>query len=189
MSTPTPRRRTRRLRSVAALTGAGALATLAAVAPPTFDEPEVRAAADEHRPVVTALPVPSTPTSAPLSDQVLIAASADEVEPAPEPAEVETAQAAPPAPAPQPTTSVWDTLAECESHGEWDYGPHSGWGNGLFEGGLQFEPSTWDAYKDPGMPEAAYQATREQQIVVAERVLAEQGWEAWPACSLKLGLR
>ena len=34
----------------------------------------------------------------------------------------------------------------------------------------------------------AYQASREQQITVAERVLASQGWGAWPACSAKLGL-
>lgn len=190
MSIPVPRRRARRWCSVAALTGAGALATLAAVAPPTVDQPEVRAAADEHRPVVTSLPVPTTRTSAPLSDQVLIAASTDEVEPAPEPAEVERAQAAaPPEPAPEPVRSVWDQVAECESHGEWDYGPHSDWGNGLFEGGLQFDPDTWDAYKDPGMPGAAYEATRAQQIMVAERVLAEQGWAAWPVCSRKLGLR
>ena len=35
----------------------------------------------------------------------------------------------------------------------------------------------------------AYLASREQQIVVAERVLASQGWGAWPGCSSKLGLR
>jgi hypothetical protein len=34
-----------------------------------------------------------------------------------------------------------------------------------------------------------HQASRTQQIAVAERVLAAQGWKAWPACSRKLGLR
>lgn len=87
------------------------------------------------------------------------------------------------------TGSVWDRLAQCESNGQWDYGPHSGWGNGLFEGGLQFHPGTWDAYKPAGYPEAAYQASRAQQIAVAEKVLASQGWGAWPSCSRKLGLR
>ncbi|MGH0053625.1 MAG: transglycosylase family protein, partial [Sphaerochaetaceae bacterium] len=43
--------------------------------------------------------------------------------------------------------------------------------------------------KPEGYPEAAYQATREQQILVGERVQAAQGWKAWPACSLKIGLR
>lgn len=101
----------------------------------------------------------------------------------------------PPAPAPQPAVpagSIWDRLAECESHGEWDYGPHSGWGSGIFEGGLQFHPDTWDAFA-PGVlgdaaPEAAYQASRTQQIAVAEAVLDAQGWGAWPACAKKLGL-
>lgn len=97
----------------------------------------------------------------------------------------QTAAAAPAA----PTGSVWDRLAECESHGEWDYGPHSGWGSGRFEGGLQFHPATWDGYKPAGYPEAAYQASREQQIVVGQRVQAAQGWGAWPDCSRKLGLR
>ncbi|AXK37638.1 LysM peptidoglycan-binding domain-containing protein [Streptomyces armeniacus] len=31
-------------------------------------------------------------------------------------------------------------------------------------------------------------ATREQQIEVAERVVAEQGWGAWPVCSARYGL-
>lgn len=88
-----------------------------------------------------------------------------------------------------PPSSRWDTLAECESHGEWDYGPHSGWGSGKFQGGLQFHPNTWDSYKPEGYPAEAYQASREQQIAVAELVLAEQGWAAWPACTRKLGWR
>lgn len=94
-----------------------------------------------------------------------------------------------PVPAAEPTHTVWDSLAQCESNGEWDYGPHSGWGSGIFEGGLQFHPNTWDAYKSPNMPDAAYTASRSQQIEVAERVLDAQGWGAWPACSLELGLR
>lgn len=77
----------------------------------------------------------------------------------------------------------WDALARCESGGDWASTV------GTYEGGLQFHPGTWDAYKDPGMPDAAYQASREVQIAVAERVLAQQGWGAWPACSRKLGYR
>lgn len=96
-----------------------------------------------------------------------------------------------PAPA-TPSTSWsidWDALAECESHGEWDYGPHSNWGNGLFEGGLQFQLSTWTAFKPAGYPEHAYQATKAQQIAVAEIVLEAQGLRAWPTCTKKLGMR
>lgn len=80
-------------------------------------------------------------------------------------------------------SSVWDSLAQCESGGNWASTV------GLYEGGLQFHPATWDAYKYSGYPGAAYEASREQQIAVAERVLDAQGWGAWPACSRKLGLR
>lgn len=101
--------------------------------------------------------------------------------------------------APAPTGSVWDRLADCES-GDWVEGwPQPGtarWDYGLsfshgdsFEGGLNFHPGTWDAFKDAGMADHAGNATREQQIMVAERVLAAQGWGAWPVCSGMLGLR
>ena len=77
--------------------------------------------------------------------------------------------------------TVWDRLAQCESTGNWRINS----GNGFF-GGLQFTMSTWRGFGGQGMP---HQASREQQIAVAERVLAAQGWKAWPACSSKLGLR
>ena len=77
--------------------------------------------------------------------------------------------------------TVWDKLAQCESTGNWSINT----GNG-FSGGLQFTKSTWRAFGGEGL---AHHASREEQIVVAERVLAQQGWGAWPACSRKLGLR
>lgn len=77
--------------------------------------------------------------------------------------------------------STWDALAECESSGNWDINT----GNG-YSGGLQFSPSTWRAYGGEG---AAHEASRDEQIAVAERVLDGQGWGAWPACSRELGLR
>lgn len=77
--------------------------------------------------------------------------------------------------------STWDRLAMCEASGNWA----ANTGNG-FSGGLQFTPSTWRAFGGQG---AAHQASRETQIAVAEKVLAAQGWKAWPACSAKLGLR
>src|SRR5699024_7315730 len=60
-------------------------------------------------------------------------------------------------------------------------------GNG-YQGGLQFSPSTWAAYGGTEFAPTANQATREQQIAVAERTLAGQGWGAWPACSSQPGL-
>lgn len=74
----------------------------------------------------------------------------------------------------------WDALAQCESGGNWGINT----GNG-FSGGLQFTPSTWAAFGGTGDPA---NASREQQIAVAERVLAEQGPGAWPACTAKLGM-
>ncbi|ALC05270.1 Resuscitation-promoting factor Rpf1 [Corynebacterium deserti GIMN1.010] len=79
--------------------------------------------------------------------------------------------------------SDWDRLAQCESGGNWAINT----GNG-YHGGLQFSASTWAAYGGQEFATYAYQATREQQIAVAERTLAGQGWGAWPACSAKLGL-
>jgi Transglycosylase-like domain/Peptidase family M23 len=80
-------------------------------------------------------------------------------------------------------STVWDTLATCESSNDW----HAN--TGLYDGGLQFHPGTWRRYGGTAFAPFAYLATREQQITIARRVLAVEGWEAWPACSLKLGLR
>jgi LysM repeat protein len=77
--------------------------------------------------------------------------------------------------------SVWDRLAQCESGGNWGINT----GNG-YSGGLQFSQGTWSANGGTG---SASNASRAEQIRVAERVRASQGWGAWPACSAKLGLR
>jgi LysM repeat protein len=77
-------------------------------------------------------------------------------------------------------TSAWDNLAQCESSGNWA----TNTGNGYY-GGLQFNLTTWRAYGGAGMP---HNASREQQIAVAEKVLAAQGWNAWPSCSKKAGM-
>lgn len=79
--------------------------------------------------------------------------------------------------------SDWDRLAQCEAGGNWSINT----GNG-YHGGLQFSPSTWNAYGGQEFATYAFQASREQQIAVAERVLAAQGWGAWPSCSARLGL-
>ncbi|MBP2365447.1 LysM peptidoglycan-binding domain-containing protein [Pseudonocardia parietis] len=75
---------------------------------------------------------------------------------------------------------VWDKLAQCESGGDWSINT----GNG-YQGGLQFSPSTWKAFGGSG---SASNASRSEQIAVAENVLAAQGWNAWPSCSKKLGI-
>ena len=96
-------------------------------------------------------------------------------------------QSSPPKPPPvaaspvAPVRAVWDRVAQCESGGRWS----TNTGNG-FAGGLQFTPATWRAYGGSGSPASA---SRTEQIAVAERVLAGQGWGAWPSCSRALGLR
>ncbi len=80
--------------------------------------------------------------------------------------------------------SVWDALAQCESGGNWSINT----GNG-FAGGLQFHPQTWLAYGGGAYAPTASNASREQQIAVAEKVQAAQGWGAWPACTASLGIR
>ena len=86
------------------------------------------------------------------------------------------------APANAATDATWDRVAQCESGGNWSINT----GNGFF-GGLQFTASTWRAFGGGQFADSAHHATREQQIVVAERVLAGQGWGAWPVCSRKAG--
>jgi hypothetical protein len=88
----------------------------------------------------------------------------------------------------------WERLADCESgdwdaDGEpqedsarWDYGLEFDHGDS-FQGGLNFHPSTWDSFRDEDMPAHAGRASQVEEIEVAERVLDEQGWDAWPVCS------
>jgi Transglycosylase-like domain len=99
--------------------------------------------------------------------------------PAPPAAPPAPRPAAPSAPAPAVAGgSVWDRIAACESHGNW--ATHTG--NG-YSGGLQFSASTWNAYGGGQFAPQAWQASREQQIVVAERIHAAQGsYRAWPVC-------
>jgi LysM repeat protein len=76
--------------------------------------------------------------------------------------------------------SVWDSLAACESGGNWAINT----GNGFY-GGLQFTLSSWQAVGGSGYPN---QASREEQIMRGQMLQARGGWGNWPACSAKLGL-
>lgn len=103
----------------------------------------------------------------------------------------------------------WATLADCES-GDWIDGGRAfvagsarwdwaapgttlpPWGTRIHHGGLQFHPATWDwvapdVLEDP--PAHAYDATPAEQVAVAIETQRRQGWEAWPVCSRKVGLR
>lgn len=97
-----------------------------------------------------------------------------------------------PGPKPQTTTppantdNRWDQLAQCESGGNWATNTGNGYG-----GGLQFAHtarwSTWRAFGGEQYAPHPWEATREQQIAVAENVLASSGWRAWPGCSRRFG--
>jgi hypothetical protein len=99
------------------------------------------------------------------------------------------AAAAAPAPAPAPApaasssggwTGPWACIAQHESGGN----PAENTGNGFY-GGLQFTMSTWQAYGGTGNPASA---SIGEQEAVAQRVLAAQGWGAWPNTSRMCGL-
>ena len=68
----------------------------------------------------------------------------------------------------------WDGVAACESGGNWGINT----GNGYY-GGLQFSQSTWQANGGSG---SASNASKAEQVRVAENVLATQGQGAWPVC-------
>ncbi|MCZ4518747.1 transglycosylase family protein [Rhodococcus ruber] len=75
-------------------------------------------------------------------------------------------------------THNWDGVAQCESGGNWSINT----GNGYY-GGLQFSQSTWTANGGSGSPANASKA---EQIRVAENTLQSQGPGAWPVCGQQL---
>jgi hypothetical protein len=99
-------------------------------------------------------------------------------------AAADPAPAVAPAASAEPASGVWDRIAKCESGGNWSINTGSG-----YYGGLQMLGSTWRAYGGGQFAPRADLATRAQQITVAERIRADVGYGAWPACSRKLGLR
>ena len=98
-----------------------------------------------------------------------------------------------PAPEPQPEpetpvvtdTGVWDSLAQCESGGNWAINT----GNGYY-GGLQFSLPTWQSYGGGAYAAYPHEATREEQIAVATKLRDANGgsYGSWPACAASLGL-
>ncbi|MGW2180145.1 transglycosylase family protein [Streptomyces sp. NPDC001732] len=79
--------------------------------------------------------------------------------------------------------TTWDRVAECESGGTWS----ADFGNGSY-GGLQLSPETWKAYGGESYAERADLASRAQQIAVAQKILKDQGPQAWPSCAAISGL-
>jgi len=69
----------------------------------------------------------------------------------------------------------WEAVAMCESSGDWHI-------DSQFDGGLQFHPLTWLGFGGAEFGRYAHQASKIEQIAIAERVLAIQGPGAWPNC-------
>ncbi|MBC2876124.1 MULTISPECIES: transglycosylase family protein [Streptomyces] len=78
---------------------------------------------------------------------------------------------------------TWDRVAQCESGGLWS----ADTGNGFY-GGLQLTPDMWKQYGGTEFAPRPDQASRAQQIAVAQRILDARGPYAWPACAVKSDL-
>ncbi|WP_406366291.1 transglycosylase family protein [Streptomyces sp. NBC_00645] len=79
--------------------------------------------------------------------------------------------------------TTWDRVAQCESGGAWSADNSNG-----YYGGLQLSQDDWEAYGGLDYAPSADQASRSQQIAVAEKVLDDQGLAAWPTCGPLSGL-
>lgn len=119
---------------------------------------------------IAAKPLP-TPASAPMEATIMPNAPAPVAAPAQVPAAYSDGD------------TVWDSLAKCESSGNWA----TNTGNGYY-GGLQFSYATWHGYGGGAYADYPHQATREEQIAVAERLRDARGYQPWPACRAELGL-
>ena len=86
------------------------------------------------------------------------------------------------APAPEPKggainlarADMWDRIAKCESGGNWSINT----GNGYY-GGLQFSLATWRSVNGPDFAAYPHQASRAEQITVANRLYAQRGLQPW----------
>jgi hypothetical protein len=135
----------------------------------TTTEPEVVTTETTQAPTTTTVYIPPTTTTT-----VYIA-------PPPPPT-------TPPAPAPPasaatglPPDSYWDRMAQCETGGNWAHYP-----DGTWTGGLGIYNQTWLGWGGGEFAPKAGQATREQQIIVANRIatqgygsLGPVGYSAW----------
>jgi hypothetical protein len=74
---------------------------------------------------------------------------------------------------------TWDALARCESAGNWNVVDRYGGGLGIYIG-------TWRGFGGGEFASNPGYATKEQQIIVAERVYARYGFDGW-GCAHNMG--
>ena len=69
--------------------------------------------------------------------------------------------------------SYWDRIAQCETGGNWSMV------GSRYSGGVGFYNGTWDSFGGREFAARAGQASRAQQIIVANRVAREVGLTGW----------
>ncbi|WP_424848097.1 FG-GAP-like repeat-containing protein [Streptomyces sp. SAI-129] len=82
------------------------------------------------------------------------------------------------------SVSTWDKVAQCESGGDWTIVSNT---TPAYYGGLQISLHNWRYYGGTAYAPYPHQATKKEQILIAEKILADQGAGAW-ACSPGTGL-
>lgn len=133
---------------------------------------------------VTTVPVTAAPTTVAPATTVVVTAPPTTAAPPPPPP-----PPPPPVPVPSapgiPPDSYWDRMAQCETGGNWAHYP-----NGTWTGGLGIYNQTWLAWGGGEFAPKAGQATKAQQIIVANRIavtghngLGPVGFSAWGCMS------
>lgn len=118
------------------------------------------------------LPLPRTTAVAPRDEDQVRDARVSE-------ARADAGRAARSAP---PVSRAWAALAACESGGN----PRARSADGRYFGAFQFSVETWRSLGYGGNPaDHPYSV----QLQAAQRLQARSGWDQWPRCSRRLGLR
>ena len=74
---------------------------------------------------------------------------------------------------------LWVRIGRCEQPGRGYKGINWSHPGPRYQGGLGFYSGTWAAFKEPGMPSNAGQATWRQQMWVANKLYARYGTSPW----------
>jgi uncharacterized protein YabE (DUF348 family) len=115
--------------------------------------------------------VSKTTTREPVTEKITVGTK-EEPKPAAAP-EAESGNTGAAAPA-MMNAGMWDKIAQCESGGNWSINS----GNGYY-GGLQFDIQTWIGAGGGSYAPNASQASKAQQIDIANRIYAERGLQPW----------
>lgn len=71
----------------------------------------------------------------------------------------------------------WEQIAWCESGRQWSLRATNR--TGTYGGGLMIRDNVWAEYGGREFANTADQASKAQQIHIAERILDDVGWQAW----------